>query len=262
MSCGQALAAAVVLASSLALALPVARPSPGPLANQLVESAPASSFETFLDRLMGAESGGRTHAKNPRSTALGPFQFIKSTFLDVTRRYFPGEIAGLTEGQILSLRTDPNLSRRAAAVFCLESLSYLLEQRLEPTFAHLRLAYLLGPVAAARILQAPQETPVAQMLSSAVINANPFMRGMSVADLVAKSERDVSRDRIEPVAQISQPIVHVPIRPAVARSRQTTRAGRAKACNTRLTSCRILFGPSKRSRMAIAEPKSEGGRRG
>jgi hypothetical protein len=38
-----------------------------------------TAFGTFLDRLMHAESAGRDSAANPRSTALGPFQFIKST---------------------------------------------------------------------------------------------------------------------------------------------------------------------------------------
>ena len=82
---------------------------------------------------MAAESGGRTNAKNPRSSALGPFQFIKSTFLDVARRHFLAEIAGLTEEKILELRTDPGLSRRVAAVFCRESVNYLKEQGLAPT---------------------------------------------------------------------------------------------------------------------------------
>src|SRR5262249_16265057 len=103
--------------------------------------------------------------------------------------------------------------------------------------------------------------PVSQVLSSAVINANPFMRGMSIADLVAKSARDVNRERTEPVAQVPQQVLHVPVRPAVARSRQASHAAHAKPCNTRRTSCRILVGPSKRARMAIVEPKSEGGRR-
>jgi hypothetical protein len=141
---------------------------------------------------MAAESGGRINAKNPRSSALGPFQFIKSTFLDVARRHFLAEIAGLTEEEILELRTDPELSRRAAAVFCRESVDYLKEQGLAPTFSHLRLAFFLGPADAARIMLAQQRTPVTRLLSPAVIKANPFMRGMRVSDLLAKSERDVS----------------------------------------------------------------------
>jgi hypothetical protein len=146
----------------------------------------------FLDRLMAAESGGRRDAKNPRSSALGPFQFIRSTFLDIARRHLPTEIAGLSEEEILELRRNRELARRAAAAFCRESVEFLKEEGIRPTFAHLRLAFLLGPADAARVIQAQQRTPVRDLLSPPVIKANPFMRGMSVSDLLAKSERDLS----------------------------------------------------------------------
>jgi len=110
----------------------------------------------------------------------------------VARRHFSAEIVGLTEEEILELRTDPELSRRAAAASCRQSVDYLKEQGLQPTFAHLRLAFLLGPADAARIIRAQERTLVARLLSPAVIKANPFMRSMKVSDLLAKSERDVS----------------------------------------------------------------------
>lgn len=141
---------------------------------------------------MAAESGGRRNAKNPRSSALGPFQFIRSTFLDIARRHFPTEIADLSEEEILDLRRDRELSRRAAAAFCRESVEYLKGEGIRPTFAHLRLAFLLGPADAARVIQAQDRTRVRDLLSPAVIKANPFMRGMSVSDLLAKSEKDLA----------------------------------------------------------------------
>ena len=79
--------------------------------------APLGAFDSFLDHLMRAESNGRNTAANPRSTALGPFQFIKSTFLDVMRRHFSADIAHLNETDILALRTDRGFARRAAAAF-------------------------------------------------------------------------------------------------------------------------------------------------
>jgi hypothetical protein len=48
------------------------------IASEVAESAPAASFEIFLDRMMAAESAGRSDAKNPRSTALGAFQITRS----------------------------------------------------------------------------------------------------------------------------------------------------------------------------------------
>ena len=154
--------------------------------------APLGAFNSFLDHLMRAESNGRNTAANPRSTALGPFQFIKSTFLDVMHRHFSADIAHLNETDILALRTDRGFARRAAAAFSKENLDYLADRGLKPTFGHLRLAFLLGPVGAAHVLQAPPARPVAQILDDKVIAANPFMRGMRAADLIARAHRDVA----------------------------------------------------------------------
>lgn len=237
---GRGSALITALAAGLVIAAPGLSTQANALATQAVENAPSDAFELFLDRLMAAESGGRSTAKNPRSTALGPYQFIKSTFLELAHRHFPGEIAGLTEEQILRLRTDGDLSRRAAAIFCRESVSYLRERGLEPTFAHLRLAYLLGPADAARIMQADAQTPIPRLLSAAVVKANPFMRRMRVADLLGKSERDVSRERSEPLrATGAQDSVRPPAR---ARPKATSRQALGRAtptrCNKRLPSCR------------------------
>ena len=146
---------------------------------------------------MGAESGGQTQAKNPRSSALGTFQFLKSTFLETARRHFPAEVSGLVDDKILELRTDREFARRAAAAFCRDNIGHLKAQGVEPTFADLRLAFLLGASDAVRVLKAEPQTPAVQLLSPAVIKANPFMLSMSAADLRSKSIRDVERDRQE-----------------------------------------------------------------
>jgi hypothetical protein len=151
-----------------------------------------AAFGTFLDLLMRAESNGRSDAANPRSTALGPFQFIKSTFLDVMRRHFPADVAKLNETDILALRTDRGFARRAAAAFSRDNLDYLVDKGLQPTFGHLRLAFLLGPSGAARVMQAAPATPLHQVLESGVIGANPFMRGMTAGGLIARATRDVT----------------------------------------------------------------------
>ena len=164
-----------------------------------VEASDAA-FDTFLNRLMRAESNGLSHAKNPRSSALGPFQFINSTFLAVMRQHFPGDIASLSERGILALRTKHDVARRAAKAFCRDNMAYLMERGVTPTFGHLRLAFLLGAEGAARVLKAPPGRPVAQVLEGGVIAANPFMRGMTAADLVARATRDVSPKAGDPPA--------------------------------------------------------------
>ncbi len=104
-----------------------------------------ADFELFLDRLMMAESDGRDYLKNRRSSALGPYQFIKGTFLYVTRRHFQDRIAGLSKVQILALRTDREFSRKVVAQYTRELAVHLARNGIATTYGHLRLAYLLGP---------------------------------------------------------------------------------------------------------------------
>jgi hypothetical protein len=222
---------------------PAADPSAAqpPLSGE--KTAPAavtdrSAFDTFLDRLMRAESGGRDTAANPRSTALGPYQFIKSTFLDLARRHFGVEVQELKEDEILRLRTNRSFARRCAETYSRENLAFLTEQGIEPTFGHLRLAFLVGPFAAARVLQAAPATPVGEVLGPAVVRANPFMARMSTSNLIAKTARDVGETANEvdvaPHARVAA------AEPApVASPRPVSRALSARhACNPKLASCR------------------------
>jgi hypothetical protein len=100
-----------------------------------------------------------------------------------------------------------------------------------PTFGHLRLAFLVGPSAAVRLLQAMPTKPVGDILGNAVIVANPFMKGMSAADLIARADRDVGSDHAGQLATRSR------ARPA-ARSRPEPAAGVVATCNPGLASCR------------------------
>jgi hypothetical protein len=197
-----------------------------------------SGFEMFLDRLMRAESGGRDTAANPRSTALGPYQFIKSTFLDLARRHFGVEVQELSEDEILRLRTDRMFARRCAETYSRENFAFLAEQGLQPTFGHLRLAFLVGPYAAARVLQAAPATPVAEVLGSAVVRANPFMARMSTSNLIAKTARDVGESASEVDVPAHVRAAAAPPAP-VASPRPVSRALSARhACNPKLASCR------------------------
>jgi len=154
-------------------------------------SAQAFPTEEFLDRLMAAESGGYQYKKNRRSTALGPFQFIESTFLFVVKRHFASEIAGLSERQVLALRTDMAFSRRAATAYANDLMSALKDSGLPVTTANVRLAFLVGPFAAVRVLRTRPNQPLRRVLSAEAVAANPYMSGATVAMLVRKAGTDV-----------------------------------------------------------------------
>ena len=152
----------------------------------------AFQMEEFLDQLMAAESGGRLYKKNPRSSALGPFQFIESTFLVVVNKHFPHEVAGLAERQVLARRTEIVFSRRAARAYANDLISVLKNNGLPATTLNLRIAFLVGPSAAVRLLKAPPHKPLKEVLSAHAIAANPFMSGATIAKLVQKAAADVS----------------------------------------------------------------------
>jgi len=200
--------------------------------SEQADGASDAAFDIFLDRLMRAESGGRDDAANPRSTALGPFQFIKSTFIDVARRHFATEVALLKDDALLALRTDREFARRAASAFSKDNVAFMAEQGLSPTFGHLRLAFLVGPSAAARLLLAAPTTPVGEILGNSVIAANPFMKGMTAADLIARADRDVGSDYAGRVAQRSR------ARTAARGRSDAVPPGLVVACSPKLAACR------------------------
>jgi hypothetical protein len=242
-----------------------------PIGAKPADGVSEGQFETFLDRLMRAESNGRDQAANPRSTALGPFQFIKATFIDVARRHFAAEVAAFDDEALLALRTDRVFARRAAAIYCMESLAYLAEQGLKPSFGDLRLAYLVGPSAAARLLQAQPQTPAADILGPIAIKANPFMSGMSASQLIARAARDVGQHQGVLVAMTPLPYVRTAVpRPS---PRIAPRPGVPGAsaivvrCNQKLVSCQrwiVMQGNKQRvaQQLAAKQPSRKAPSRG
>lgn len=188
------LAAHRSLALLLAVVVPAAeaRAEPQPAAAEATVAVDdAAAMAAFLDRTMRTESDGNDLATNPRSTALGAFQFVEATFLEVAARHFAAETAGLTPAQILAKRTDRAFARKAAEAYTRSNAGQLAAAGIQPTFAHLRLAYLVGPSAAVRVVRMPPQTPAALVLGPAAIRANPFLARYTTADLVARAAGDV-----------------------------------------------------------------------
>jgi hypothetical protein len=155
---------------------------------------PEMTLDTFLDRLMLAESGGKLTARNAQSTAVGPFQFIASTWLQIAHASFASEIAELKPNEVLDLRTDLTFARRAAKLYTEANAAHLVANGQAATFANLRLAHLVGPGGAVRVLAAKPDAPVVALLGATVIGANPFMRAMTAEDLIARAARDIDVD--------------------------------------------------------------------
>jgi hypothetical protein len=210
---------------------------------------PNESETIFLNRLMRAESGGRRFAKNPASSALGPYQFVEATFLDVVQRNLPGMSSGKSDAEVLQLRTDPKVARDVALIYMRENASVLTAAGLGTTAANLRLAFFAGASGAIKILQAKAEEPVSNLLSSAAIQANPFLKDMTASQLIARAARE---------AEGAGRVVAVALPGARA-----AKAGPqiAVRCNLRLASCRKWLSLAEK-RLAAKEPRLSAARRG
>lgn len=236
--------ATLCVVSATAIAEPSTRPTaataPPPASKAKPEKTAKRTAETisdsaamalFLDRLMMAESGGRDDARNPRSTAVGPFQFIESTFLNVVRAHFAAETGELSHPEILKLRHNRAFARRAAEAFTKDNAAHLAVAGLDASFTNLRLAHLVGAGGAVRVLKAPPTTPAARLLGIHVARANPFLARMTAAGLVQWSERNLS------AAALADKSIAVD----TSRLRRSASAPRTPAinvrCNRSLVSC-------------------------
>jgi hypothetical protein len=160
------------------------------LAENTAALTASESESLFLERMMAVESNGRLSAKNQLSSALGPYQFVRDTFLDVIKRRFPQLANGKTDEEILALRTDLTIARNAALTCTRENANYLAAHGKPVTAGHLRLAFFVGPGAALKVLEAAPEDPLTGILSEAALSANPSLGKMTAGQLIDRAIRE------------------------------------------------------------------------
>lgn len=127
----------------------------------------------FVDQMRQVESGGNNNAKNPLSSATGPFQFTNGTWNGLMQQH--PELGLTADG-----RTDPQQSEAAAKQLASDNIAYLLSKGVQnPTDGQAYLAHFAGAPTAANLIQASPNTPVSSIMSPQQIAANPFLRGMT-----------------------------------------------------------------------------------
>lgn len=152
----------------------VAAPHPATAASGQKNGPGVDSFTAWL---VGRESGGDLAARNPRSTASGKYQFTRDTWVrlggawgsDPTRPFgglAPSEAEQDARFAKLTAQNAAGLQRAGLAV----------------TNATLYAAHFLGVSKAIRVLTAPASTNLAALVGSAVMAANPQLRGFTAAD--------------------------------------------------------------------------------
>jgi hypothetical protein len=142
----------------------------------------------LIDSIIGVESGGNPSARNPNSSASGLGQFIDSTWLDTIRGARP-DLAGKSDSELLALKTDPQLSREMTEAYANQNQAILTKAGVPVTPGSTYLAHFAGPGGAVKVLQSDPNAPVESVLGAAAVQANPFLRGMTVQGLQAWADR-------------------------------------------------------------------------
>jgi hypothetical protein len=219
------------------------------------------TMDTFLDRLMLAESGGRDRVANPRSSAIGAFQFISATFLAVVQKHFAAETAALSPVEILALRTDRAFARKAAEAFTRDNAVHLTAAGQTPSWPNLRLAFFAGAEGAVRVLQANADTPASSILGSSALHANPFLANMTARDLLARAARDL-QVRPETVTVAGVAVDPADVAKRAALPSKPKKPAIAVLCDLDLPSCRRWLALAERRRPAMLAAAKKTARKG
>lgn len=195
----------------------------GPVDPSAVQSVPLPApvnggDAAYLAEQRRRESGGRLDAKNPRSSAFGPDQFINSTWLSVlpeVERRLGQDFSGLTREQKLALRSDPDIS--AAASFVLKDQNRGIVERgvgRPVGDPELHLAHFLGGQGAVQMMRAPPDDEARMHATPEAVAANPeaFAPGRKVRDLLASYK-------------VGGPVTAPPVAAAPAMGRDSTGGG-------------------------------------
>lgn len=134
-----------------------------------------SGIDSYLASTLQRESGGDPNAANPNSSALGPYQFLESTWNGLAQQY---PQLGLTPDG----RTDPAQNERAMRQFTQDNARVLSSAGIPVNPANLYAAHFLGPQGASEVLGLADNTPMVAAVSPEVISANPFLQNMTVGD--------------------------------------------------------------------------------
>ncbi len=144
--------------------------------------------DAVMPRIGRAESPNDT-AKNPNSSAQGRYQFIDSTWLATYRAEF-GD-TGETPAQILAKKTDGALQDRLMRRFTKGNAQALERAGVAVDPGTLYLAHFAGAGGAIKLAKADPNAPVESVLGQGAVNANPFLKGKTVADTIAWAARKV-----------------------------------------------------------------------
>ena len=152
-----------------------------------------AAVERSVQLMIHHESRGKVNAQNPLSSAGGLGGFIDSTWLTMVKRYRPDVAAGKSNAQIIALKTrDGALATEMTRRYIQENARHLEKNGLPSTMANLRLAHWFGAGGAVQLLNvANKNQPIANVVSPAVMKANPNIQGKTVQQVIDITHREM-----------------------------------------------------------------------
>jgi hypothetical protein len=143
---------------------------------------PGDARSVMKNRIKVVESNGKATARNPNSTALGPYQFLKGTWERLYRSRYGA--TGKSSAEIHALRTDPRLNEILMDDLMAINEASLRNAGIAPTAGNLYLAHFAGDAGARKLHRAQPNASAREVLGDAVVNANPFLSRMTAADVI------------------------------------------------------------------------------
>lgn len=172
-----------------------AEPSPAPVSAPV--AAPAVSggdaVARFMAKTRGGESSGDDAAKNPRSSATGRYQFVKGTFKQVYQQVYGGGESAADQAWATK-RNDPAIQEALMQRLTSDNAKGLQAAGIAVNEGNLYLAHFAGIGGARAIIKANPNASVESVLGQAAVNANPFLKGKTAADVVAWAARKMGAE--------------------------------------------------------------------
>lgn len=152
---------------------------PSPAAPQA--SGGDAGFQNYQRQTLTDEGGpGQNKAG---SSAAGHYQWIESTWLDQMHRNFPQVAAGKSDAELLALRGNRELEDAAFAKFTGENAGKLRENGYPVNGSTLRLAHWFGADGMQKIMNAPANTELGQLVPARTLAMNGIDPDTRVGDL-------------------------------------------------------------------------------
>lgn len=156
----------------------------------------AATSDSYAAKAVRVESGGDPNARNDKSSAGGLHQFLASTFVETVRAMQKAGLAdwakGISDEAVAKMRFDERRSSEAFKFFTAQNEAALARNGLPVTDGTRYMAHFFGAGGAITLLKSDPAAKVADLVSPDVIEANPFLANMTVADAINWANRKMT----------------------------------------------------------------------